>query len=124
MSVYTKSDEERKISSAGDDFRGPFGRDRDRILYSSAFRRLAGKTQVLAASELGDYHNRMTHSLKVAQLGRRLAEYLRFQSGPGSEAPNPEIVEAACLAHDLGHPPFGHAGEEALRDVADELILE
>jgi dGTPase len=93
------------------------------VLYSSAFRRLAGKTQVVAASELGDYHNRMTHSLKVGQLGRRLAERLNTRH-PKAGAPHPELLEAACLAHDLGHPPFGHAGEQALQTAADELILE
>jgi dGTPase len=113
------------------DERGQFAHDRDRILYSTAFRRLAGKTQVAAAEELGLYHTRLTHSLKVAQLGRRLAERLRDrfgrQHGNGRRAtrdippPDPDLVEAACLAHDLGHPPFGHQGEETLCEVFDQL---
>ncbi|MEJ7567720.1 MAG: dGTP triphosphohydrolase [Gaiellaceae bacterium] len=121
------------------DERDEFARDRDRILYSSAFRRLAGKTQVAAAGEFGLYHNRLTHSLKVAQLGRRLAERLRDQSEasrrppkPSSKPParqriappNPDLVEAACLAHDLGHPPFGHIGEQSLCETYDRLAAE
>ncbi len=86
----------------------------------------------MAASEFGDFHNRMTHTLKVAQLGRRLAQYLGHQAAGGKKArpraaprpPDPELFEATCLAHDLGHPPFGHAGEEALKDAVDELVVE
>src|ERR1700677_338994 len=122
MPTYGKSDKARRSGNTDTDYRGAFGRDRDRILYSSAFRRLAGKTQVVAASELGDYHNRMTHSLKVSQLGRRLAEFLT-KKHPSAEAPHPELLEAACLAHDLGHP-FGHAREQALQSAVDVLILE
>ncbi|WP_406038590.1 dNTP triphosphohydrolase [Micromonospora sp. NBC_00898] len=90
--------------------RNDFARDRDRVLYSSAFRALHGKTQVMAAGELGYAHNRQMHSIKVAQLGRAVAGRLR-DSGAG---PHPDLVEAACLAHDIGHPPFGHVGEKAL----------
>lgn len=91
-------------------------RDRDRIIYTAAFRRLAGVTQVVSAHEGHLFHNRITHSLEVSQIGRRLAERLwsvqpelalRYQL-------DPDIVEGACLAHDLGHPPFGHAAEEEL----------
>ncbi len=110
------------------DARGDFARDRDRIIYSTAFRRLAGKTQVVAAGELGLFHTRLTHSLKVAQLGRRLAERLRdrWEVGAGRSqgtlsGPDPDLVEAACLAHDIGHPPFGHIGERTLRAVSDEV---
>jgi dGTPase len=92
--------------------------DQDRILYSSALSSLAGKTQVVATSETGGYHNRLTHSLKVQQLGRRIAELLRPESVPG---PDPDLVSAACLAHDIGHPPFGHAGEDALRKTYARL---
>lgn len=101
--------------------RTAFERDRDRILYSSAFRRLAGVTQVVGASEGFIFHNRLTHSLKVAQLGRRITEKL-IQEQPElatSVVPiHPEVVEAAGLAHDLGHPPFGHVAEMALKKAA------
>lgn len=100
------------------DDRTPPQRDRDRILYSTAFRRMAGKTQVISVAELGMYHTRLTHSLKVAQLGRRMAERLFRLHG----LPDPDVVEAACLAHDLGHPPFGHAGEQALQAAFDGAV--
>jgi dGTPase len=114
------------------DSREDFARDRDRILYCSSFRRLAGKTQVAASTEYGLYHNRLTHSLKVAQLGRRSAERLRddyaaSRGSPGAPgtvaAPDPDLVEAACLAHDIGHPPFGHIGEKALCETFDRLAI-
>lgn len=101
--------------------RSAFQRDRDRILYSSAFRRLAGVTQVVGASEGFIFHNRLTHSLKVAQLGRRIAEKLiREQPELAAEGVpvDPDVVEAAGLAHDLGHPPFGHVAEMALKEAA------
>lgn len=97
-------------------------RDRDRILYTSAFRRLAGVTQVVAASEGQIFHNRLTHTLEVAQVGRRVAEFLH-QRAPELAAHydiDPDRVEASCLAHDLGHPPFGHIGEQKL----NELLLD
>lgn len=98
------------------DGRNPFQRDRDRILYSSAFRRLAGITEVVRAGESDVFHTRQQHTLKVAQVGRRLAERLNaLQSAEALKyGVDPDVVEAACLAHDLGHPPFGHAGEEEL----------
>lgn len=116
-----------------DDVRTPFAKDRDRLLYSSAFRRLAGKSQVVASTEIGPFHTRLTHSLKVAQLGRRLAEQLCPQSAPPVSsrtrraqptlhAPDPDLVEFACLAHDIGHPPFGHTGERALHKAVDRLV--
>jgi dGTPase len=97
--------------------RTPFQRDRDRILYSSAFRRLAGVTQVVHAGEGHAFHNRMTHSLKVAQFGRRVAERLvKTLDAEQAAEIDPDLVEAACLAHDLGHPPFGHIAERELND--------
>ncbi|MGF1550855.1 MAG: deoxyguanosinetriphosphate triphosphohydrolase [Sphingomonadaceae bacterium] len=89
--------------------RGPrddFQRDRDRIVHSVPFRRLAGKTQVFVAPDGDHFRVRLTHSLEVATLGRAIARALGL---------NEDLAEALCLAHDIGHPPFGHAGEEALR---------
>jgi dGTPase len=108
------------------DNRSEAERDRDRILYSSAFRRLAGVTQVVAASEGHVFHNRLTHTLKVAQVARRIAEHLvrRWDREPGEEPPptprpplDPDVVETAALAHDLGHPPFGHIAEKLLHQL-------
>jgi dGTPase len=98
-----------------DEVRSGFQRDRDRLLYSSAFRRLSGKSQVVASLELGSFHTRLTHSIKVAQVGRRIAERLQRLNTTDPTTPDCDLVEFACLAHDLGHPPFGHAGELALQ---------
>ena len=105
------------------DQRGPFQRDRDRIIYTSAFRRLAWVTQVVSAEEGEPFHNRLTHTLEVAQIGRRLAEKLRADQPEEADSlggVDPEVVEAAALAHDLGHPPFGHIAEREL----DRLMRE
>jgi dGTPase len=103
------------------DNREPAQRDRDRVLYTTAFQRLAEVTQVVAPDEGHVFHNRLTHSLKVAQVGRRLAEKLAREQPEAAAALgeiNPDVVEAAALAHDLGHPPFGHVAEKEL----DELV--
>jgi dGTPase len=107
---------ERRHDSGDADQRSAFQRDRDRILYSSAFRRLGGVSQVVSVDHIEPFHNRLTHTIKVAQLGRRLAEHLKKQH-PELQALDPEVVEAACLAHDLGHPPFGHVGEGVLNEA-------
>jgi dGTPase len=106
----------------GPEARSGFQRDRDRILYCGFFRRLALITQVVSPDEGYRVHNRLTHVLKVAQMGRRLAEKLLKQHDedlvPSLGGLDPEVVEAACLAHDLGHPPFGHVAEKVLDEVA------
>lgn len=107
--------------SGSHEYRTEFQRDRDRVLYSDEFRRLSGVTQVMAATEGDVFHNRLTHSLKVAQVGRRMAERL-LQSSPEDLVEacggiDPDVVETAGLAHDLGHPPFGHSGEDVICGV-------
>jgi dGTPase len=88
-------------------YRGPFQRDRDRILHSSAFRRLSGKMQVFTGDR-GDYHRtRLTHTFEVASIARTMGRTLGL---------NEDLVEALALFHDIGHPPFGHAGEDALNE--------
>lgn len=119
--------EERRVrrhreNSDGSDQRTEFERDRDRILYSSAFHRLGGITQIVRAGEEDVFHTRQQHSVKVAQIGRRVAQaVISKQADDVAEyGLDPEVVEAACLAHDLGHPPFGHIGEEKL----DQLVTD
>ncbi|MCA8949545.1 MAG: dNTP triphosphohydrolase [Planctomycetes bacterium] len=98
----------RRLPEAEDALRTVFQRDRDRILHCSAFRRLQHKTQVVAAFEGDHFRSRMTHTLEVSQMARGAARALRL---------NDDLAEAIALAHDLGHPPFGHVGEEALDEA-------
>ena len=101
----------RRIPEPPADYRGEFQRDRDRILHSSAFRRLVYKTQVFINHEGDMYRTRLTHSLEVAQVGRSVALALSLSE---------PLTEAICLAHDLGHTPFGHAGQDVLNDCMRE----
>jgi dGTPase len=92
-------------------YRGPFQRDRDRVLHSAAFRRLSGKMQVFTG-DMGDYHRtRLTHTNEVASLARTIGRTLRL---------NEDLIEAMALLHDIGHPPFGHSGEEALNQCLSQ----
>ena len=105
------------------DCRTAFQRDRDRLLYSDYLRRLASVTQVASAAEGASFHNRLTHSIKVAQVGRRLAELLLSRDKDLAGFLDPDVVEAAALAHDLGHPPFGHVADRHLCALAVENDL-
>ena len=94
---------ERPVTT--DDMRTEFQRDRDRILHCKSFRRLKGKTQVFLSPQGDHYRTRLTHTLEVTQVARTLARALRL---------NEDLAEAIAMGHDLGHTPFGHAGEDAL----------
>jgi dGTPase len=103
------------ISRPGDQ-RTPWQRDRARILHSAAFRRLQSKTQILSIGQNDFYRTRLTHSLEAAQIGTGLVSQLRTKVSAEQRAflPDDSLMEALCLAHDIGHPPFGHGGETAL----------
>jgi dGTPase len=101
----------RRYPEAEHPYRGAYQRDRDRIIHSRAFRRLEYKTQVFVNHEGDHYRTRLTHSIEVSQIGRTVARALRL---------NEDLVESLALAHDLGHTPFGHVGE----DVLDELLCD
>jgi len=101
----------RRHGEAPHPYRTCFQRDRDRIMHCSAFRRLDFKTQVFVPHECDHFRTRLTHTLEVAQIGRAIGRALRL---------NEDLIEATALAHDLGHPPFGHCGE----GVLDELMAD
>lgn len=110
LAPYAAHDERsrgRRFPEPKPDFRSEFQRDRDRIIHSNAFRRLVYKTQVFVNHEGDLYRTRITHSIEVAQIARSVARALRL---------NEALTEAICLAHDLGHTPFGHAGQDALNE--------
>ncbi|MBP5996721.1 MAG: dNTP triphosphohydrolase [Azonexus sp.] len=105
------------VTKADSDFRPAFRRDYARLIHSPSFRRLQGKTQLYPGHESDFFRNRLTHSLEVAQIAKGIAEQLNYNNDFLKENPiNLDLVEFAALAHDLGHPPFGHNGEHALDD--------
>jgi dGTPase len=126
---WEPSDAERQRKS----YRTPQQRDRDRVLYCSALQRLSSVTQVTAPESGYRFHDRLSHSLKVAQVGRRNAERLQILADQGEidglaadlvRSLDPDAVEASCLAHDLGHPPFGHIAETVLHEKASQHVAD
>ncbi len=109
--VMSSSSEGREFEENRDDERLPFQKDKDRVVHSRAFRRLEAKTQVFKAGSGDHYRTRLTHTLEVAQVGRDIARRLGL---------NEDLCEVIALSHDLGHPPFGHAGEDALDEIMRE----
>lgn len=105
------------------DHRSPYQRDKARILHSAAFRRLQAKTQIMRVGENDFYRTRLTHSLEAAQIGAALVSQLAIKLQGTAKAdllPDAALMEALCLAHDLGHPPFGHGGETALNQLMQQ----
>jgi len=109
--IHSKDSRGRLFPEDEPDFRTRFQRDRDRVLHTNAFRRLEYKTQVFINYEGDHYRTRLTHTLEVAQIGRSIARAL---------GGNEDLVETICLAHDLGHPPFGHSGEMVLNRLMND----
>lgn len=124
--LYSHTDTRRAVEQDSsalpyEEFRSPFRRDYARLIHSPSFRRLQGKTQVFPGSESDYFRNRLTHSLEVAQIAKSIAIRLNYENDFFRRNPiDLDVVEFAGLAHDLGHPPFGHNGEEAL----DELMID
>ncbi len=116
---YQDFDTETQGEVRQPDYRTAFQIDRDRIIHAHAFRKLQSKTQVFLSGEYDFYRTRLTHSMEVAQIGRSICHFLRTQGGPLREDfhIDGDLVEGVCLAHDLGHPPFGHSGERTLQEL-------
>lgn len=116
---YSSFDEETRGGVRKSDYRTAFQVDRDRVIHAHAFRKLQSKTQVFLSGEYDFYRTRLTHSMEVAQIGRSICNYLLSQGGPLSPDfhIDGDLVEAVCLSHDLGHPPFGHSGERTLQEL-------
>jgi dGTPase len=116
---YQAFDSETFGAARKTDYRNAFQIDRDRIIHAHAFRKLQSKTQVFLSGEYDFYRTRLTHSMEVAQIGRSICHYLRTEKGPLRKDffIDSDLVEAVCLAHDLGHPPFGHSGERTLQEL-------
>jgi dGTPase len=116
---YTAFDLETYDGGRKTDYRNAFQVDRDRIIHAQAFRKLQSKTQVFLSGEYDFYRTRLTHSIEVAQIGRSICHFLQTQGGLLSSDffIDGDLVEGVCLAHDLGHPPFGHSGERTLQEL-------
>ncbi|MCZ6674897.1 MAG: dNTP triphosphohydrolase [Verrucomicrobia bacterium] len=121
-SFYSTFDQATIPDRQPDPYRNCFEVDRDRIIHTSAFRRLQAKTQVFQSGEYDFYRTRLTHSIEVGQIGRSICSYLKKSSKHLGEDfhVDPNLVEAVCLSHDLGHPPFGHNGEKTLNRLMRE----
>ena len=112
FAMHSADSRGRQFDEPPHPYRGPFQRDRDRILHSSAYRRLSGKMQVFTGG-MGDYHRtRLTHTQEVATTARTIGRALRL---------NEDLIEALALMHDIGHPPYGHAGEDKLNEIARDV---
>ncbi|MFT3780644.1 MAG: dNTP triphosphohydrolase [Nibricoccus sp.] len=118
-SFYTAFDLQTLGGERKTDYRNAFQIDRDRVIHSHAFRKLQSKTQVFLSGEYDFYRTRLTHSMEVAQIGRSICHYLKSRGALLREDfyIDSDLVEAVCLAHDLGHPPFGHSGERTLQEL-------
>lgn len=125
MDVECATERRHEAPERPSDFRTPYQRDHARLVHSSAFRRLQAKTQVLGLGESDFYRTRLTHSMEVAQIGTAITTKLRWD-GVGAQCLDPgelfarALINAVCLAHDIGHPPFGHGGELALNHCMRE----
>src|SRR5216117_2836932 len=120
---YNAFDSETFGAPRKTDYRNAFQIDRDRIIHAHAFRKLQSKTQVFLSGEYDFYRTRLTHSLEVAQIGRSICHFVQARDASPLRDDyhlDADLVEAVCLSHDLGHPPFGHGGERKLHEMMEE----